>query len=132
MTISVLLRACSPVGSDLASSVPSSRWAAVRESDKSSSALTNRISQLCPSVLSQRFVDEVLSPLFESDSIWIAKTVLLETRWVRIRRGYNRDAQIRDRGRIIPICMSVSVGTRLGPYEVLARIGEGGMGEVWK
>ncbi|HTD42547.1 MAG TPA: protein kinase, partial [Bryobacteraceae bacterium] len=28
--------------------------------------------------------------------------------------------------------MPLSVGDRLGPYEVLAVIGEGGMGEVWK
>jgi eukaryotic-like serine/threonine-protein kinase len=28
--------------------------------------------------------------------------------------------------------MSVSPGTRLGPYEVIARIGAGGMGEVYK
>src|SRR6187549_364981 len=26
----------------------------------------------------------------------------------------------------------VSAGTRLGPYEVVTRIGAGGMGEVWK
>src|SRR5260370_761090 len=28
--------------------------------------------------------------------------------------------------------MSLSVGDRLGPYEILAPIGKGGMGEVWK
>src|ERR1051326_3098099 len=28
--------------------------------------------------------------------------------------------------------MSLSVGDKLGPYEVLAPLGEGGMGEVWK
>ena len=28
--------------------------------------------------------------------------------------------------------MSLASGTRLGPYEVLAPIGKGGMGEVWK
>jgi serine/threonine protein kinase len=28
--------------------------------------------------------------------------------------------------------MSLAAGTRLGPYEVLAKLGEGGLGEVYK
>ncbi len=28
--------------------------------------------------------------------------------------------------------MPLSAGDRLGPYEITAKIGEGGMGEVWQ
>src|ERR1051325_7328598 len=35
-------------------------------------------------------------------------------------------------GKIAQIRMALSAGTRLGPYEILAPIGAGGMGEVCK
>ncbi|HXK07329.1 MAG TPA: serine/threonine protein kinase, partial [Verrucomicrobiae bacterium] len=28
--------------------------------------------------------------------------------------------------------MALAVGAKLGPYEIIAAIGKGGMGEVWK
>ena len=28
--------------------------------------------------------------------------------------------------------MTLSIGDKIGPYEIVARIGAGGMGEVWK
>src|ERR1700722_17847178 len=36
------------------------------------------------------------------------------------------------RSRIVPIPMALSAGTRLGSYEILAAIGAGGMGEVYR
>jgi hypothetical protein len=35
-------------------------------------------------------------------------------------------------GIIRPLHMALAAGTRLGPYEILAKIGEGGTGEVYK
>src|SRR5262245_61208008 len=37
-----------------------------------------------------------------------------------------------DAGSFSPFRMSVSAGTRLGPYEIVSGIGAGGMGEVYR
>jgi hypothetical protein len=36
------------------------------------------------------------------------------------------------RGKIVQTSMPLSAGTRLGPYEILAAIGAGGIGEVYR
>src|SRR5262249_50341009 len=35
-------------------------------------------------------------------------------------------------GRIVQICMALAAGTKLGPHEIIAPIGAGGMGEVYR
>src|SRR6202161_3505325 len=66
-----------------------------------------------------------ISPSFDFDSA--RRTPRLRTR----QNAFENVGPLQAASRIIPRVMPLTAGTRLGPYEVIAPIGAGGMGEVY-